>query len=159
MPTFIKVHCPYCQAANVVKHGKTEQGKQRYLCCDAHCHKSFLLNYTYCGCNQAIEKTILEMVLNSSSIRDIGRVLCLSTHTVIKAIKKTATQLIKINWQKLTTLMNNNLFVLLPVSAELDEQWSFVGSKAHQRWLWVAIDHYTGEILAFVFLNLSFEFI
>ena len=34
--------------------------------------------------------------------------------------------------------------------AELDEMGSFVGSKAHQRWLWHAIDHRTGVILAYV---------
>ena len=28
--------------------------------------------------------------------------------------------------------------------------WSFVGSKAHQRWLWHAIDHLTGVVLAYV---------
>ena len=33
--------------------------------------------------------------------------------------------------------------------AECDELWSFVGSKA-QRWLWYAIDHATGKILAYV---------
>ncbi len=25
--------------------------------------------------------------------------------------------------------------------AEMDEMWSFVGTKARQRWLWHAIDH------------------
>jgi len=35
--------------------------------------------------------------------------------------------------------------------AEMDEMWSFVGSKSQQRWLWHAIDHYTGQILAYVF--------
>jgi IS1 family transposase len=34
--------------------------------------------------------------------------------------------------------------------AECDEIWSFVGSKAQQRWLWYAIDHATGKILAYV---------
>ena len=29
--------------------------------------------------------------------------------------------------------------------------WSYVGSKENQRWLWHAIDHNTGEILAYVF--------
>jgi insertion element IS1 protein InsB len=28
--------------------------------------------------------------------------------------------------------------------------WSFVGSKKQQRWLWHAIDHQTGQILAYV---------
>lgn len=35
--------------------------------------------------------------------------------------------------------------------AELDEQWSFVGGKANQRWLWYAVDHATNTILAYVF--------
>jgi IS1 family transposase len=34
--------------------------------------------------------------------------------------------------------------------AELDEMWSFVGSKRQQRWLWHAIDHTTGAVLAYV---------
>jgi insertion element IS1 protein InsB len=35
--------------------------------------------------------------------------------------------------------------------AELDERWSSVQSKEHPRWLWHAIDHTTGQILADVF--------
>jgi insertion element IS1 protein InsB len=35
--------------------------------------------------------------------------------------------------------------------AEVDEMWSFVGKKQDQRWLWHAIDHWTGEVLAYVF--------
>lgn len=37
-----------------------------------------------------------------------------------------------------------------PVEAEVDEMWSFVQSKAQQRWLWWAINHETGEVLAYV---------
>ena len=33
----------------------------------------------------------------------------------------------------------------------MDEQWSFVGSKANQRWLWFAIDQATNRVLAYVF--------
>lgn len=35
-------------------------------------------------------------------------------------------------------------------AAECDEMWSFVGSKANQRWLWHAIDHHSGQVLAYV---------
>jgi insertion element IS1 protein InsB len=35
--------------------------------------------------------------------------------------------------------------------ADVDEMWSFVGKKQEQRWLWHAIDHRTGEVLAYVF--------
>ena len=36
-------------------------------------------------------------------------------------------------------------------AAEMDEMWSFVGSKRQPRWLWHAIDHHTGQVLAYVF--------
>lgn len=34
--------------------------------------------------------------------------------------------------------------------AEADEMWSFVQNKGNQRWLWHAISHETGEVLAYV---------
>ena len=34
---------------------------------------------------------------------------------------------------------------------EMDEMWSFVGDKSHQCWLWWAIDHATGIVLAYCF--------
>ena len=33
---------------------------------------------------------------------------------------------------------------------EMDEMWSFVRDKSNQRWLWHAIDHRTGKVLAYV---------
>ena len=37
------------------------------------------------------------------------------------------------------------------LSSELDEMWSFVKAKTHPRWLWHAIDHGSGKVLAYVF--------
>jgi insertion element IS1 protein InsB len=37
------------------------------------------------------------------------------------------------------------------VEAELDEQWSFVGSKKNQMWLWYALSKKTKIVLAFIF--------
>ena len=37
------------------------------------------------------------------------------------------------------------------LTSELDEMWSFVQTKANQRWLWHAIDHHSGHVLAYVF--------
>jgi len=36
-------------------------------------------------------------------------------------------------------------------AAEVEERWSVVGSKAHQRWLWHALAHLTGVVLASTF--------
>ena len=37
------------------------------------------------------------------------------------------------------------------LTSALDEMWSFVGKKAEPRWLWHAIDHHSGAVLAYVF--------
>jgi insertion element IS1 protein InsB len=37
------------------------------------------------------------------------------------------------------------------LTSELDAMWSYVGKKAAPRWLWHAIDHHRGTVLAYVF--------
>ena len=37
------------------------------------------------------------------------------------------------------------------IKVEADELWSFIKNKKKQRWLWYAINHNTGEILAYTF--------
>ena len=47
---------------------------------------------------------------------------------------------------------NNGLEVRLEAAfeIEMDEQWSYVGNKSNQRWLWHAVDHDTNTVLAYV---------
>jgi len=56
-----------------------------------------------------------------------------------------------VNQSLLKQLGSNEVDVVPAVAeAEMDEMWSFVGSKRQQRWLWHAIDHQTGQVLAYV---------
>jgi insertion element IS1 protein InsB len=41
--------------------------------------------------------------------------------------------------------------IRLAEEAEVDEMWSFVRRKTELRWLWHAIDHRSGKVLAYVF--------
>jgi insertion element IS1 protein InsB len=41
--------------------------------------------------------------------------------------------------------------IRLADEAEVDDMWSFVGRKKDQRWLWPAMDHRSGQVLAYVF--------
>jgi insertion element IS1 protein InsB len=41
--------------------------------------------------------------------------------------------------------------IRLADEAEVDELWSYVGKKREQRWLWHAIDHHSGKVLAYIF--------
>ena len=150
------VECPVCGGTNVIKHGKSGEGKQRYLCQDQECcGKTFIRDYSDLGRLPQIKEQIIEMSLNGSGIRDIARVLKISPTTVIEEIKK-ETELSAVNTVLLCQLNSQEVVVELRQhsefieEAECDEMWSFVGSKAQQRWLWQAIDHARGKSLAYV---------
>ncbi|MDJ0901110.1 MAG: IS1-like element transposase [Xenococcus sp. MO_188.B8] len=90
MTVFITVTCPDCHSTNVVKHGKSGEGKQRYCCRNEEClRRTFLLDYSYEGHKRSVKKKIADMSVNGSGVRDTARVLKVSTSTVIKEIKKT----------------------------------------------------------------------
>ena len=83
------VHCPACNSPNIVKHGKTAEGKQRYNCRNSECtRQSFVLEYSYRGYLPTVKQQICDMALNGSGIRDTARVLKISPTTVIEALKK-----------------------------------------------------------------------
>src|SRR5262250_1838508 len=86
------LHCPYCQGIDIVKHGLSPEGKQRYRCrtCLEGRGRTFLLEYTYAGQSPAVEEQIVDMAMNASGIRDTARVLHVSPTTVIKELKKRA---------------------------------------------------------------------
>jgi transposase-like protein len=85
----VPVRCPSCECDTVVKRGKTDSGKQRYLCQNAACFcRTFLLDYTNRGYMPSVKRQIIELTLNGSGIRDIARVLSISTDTVIAELKK-----------------------------------------------------------------------
>ena len=152
--TFIAVHCPHCHSEQIVKRGKTRRGTQRYLCQNTACTMgSFLLDYRNRGCLPEVKQTIIDMSLNASGIRDTARVLRISTDTVLSELKKKEALLASVNTALLRTLNPEQIVVDIEQAgeAEIDEMWSFVGNKGNPRWLWHAIDHHTGAVLAYVF--------
>jgi len=84
------IHCPGCNdAIAVIKHGKTPDGKQRYLCQNPNCARhTFVRHYAYQGYLAQVKAQISEMAINGSGIRDTARVLKISPTTVIEELKK-----------------------------------------------------------------------
>ena len=83
------VHCPDCDGTQVIKHGKTPEGKQRYRCQDRECKRStFIRDYSYAGLLPKVKQQICDMATNGSGIRDTARVLGVSQKTVIETLKK-----------------------------------------------------------------------
>lgn len=149
------VLCPDCGSDNVRKYGKDRNGKQRYSCTNKECNRTvFIKCYTYQAYKKGIKEKIIEMSLNGSGIRDISRVLKISTDTVINELKKMGNKLETVNRKALENLDSPEdvkIKVVKVEEVEMDEMWSFVGSKKNPRWLWHAINHETGEVLAYVF--------
>ena len=81
------VCCPDCGSENVVKNGKSNEGKQRYLCRYANCRRrSFIRDYSYRGSLPAIKQQIADMAVftkvwlliftNSPTLDDIELIFC-----------------------------------------------------------------------------------
>ncbi|WP_242028542.1 IS1-like element transposase [Pseudanabaena sp. FACHB-2040] len=83
------VLCPCCGGSDVVKHGRSAEGKQRYKCRHQDCPRStFMRQYAYRGYLPKVKQQIVDMALNGSGIRDTARVLHVSPTTVIDQLKK-----------------------------------------------------------------------
>ena len=82
--------CPRCSSARIVKNGKTAQRKQRYLCKDCR-RRQFICDYTNLGCVKAVRDLVVPLAINGAGIRDIERILFLSTNTILKALLEVAT--------------------------------------------------------------------
>jgi transposase-like protein len=76
-----EIHCPYCNSNNLQKNGKSITGQQRWRC--QMCKKYFQRAYRYNARKQGIKEKIIEMTLNGSGVRDIGRVLKINKNTVV----------------------------------------------------------------------------
>ena len=154
--TFIAVRCPHCHSEQIIKRGKTARGTQRYLCQNALCTTgSFLLDYHNRGCVSEVKQQIIDMSLNASGVRDTARSLHISPTTVLSELRKKEAALESVNTALLRTLNPDEVAWDIErageAEAEMDEMWSFVGNKGNPRWLWHAIDHCTGKVLAYVF--------
>ncbi len=86
---FQVIHCPNCHGTDIVKFGKTRQGKQRFQCREGICNgRTFILDHSYPGRERQVKQQIVDMALNGSGIRDTARVLHVSPTTVINELKK-----------------------------------------------------------------------
>ena len=108
------VCCPDCGSEDVVKNGKSNEGKQRYLCRYADCHRrTFIQDYSYRGYLPSIKQQITDMAVNGSGIRDTARVLKISPTTVPLGIKKKHRQLQPVNKKRLAQLNSQPVEVML----------------------------------------------
>ncbi len=82
----VNLKCYHCQSENIVRNGKTNNGKQRYLCKD--CGKMSRDNPKYNGYTPEEREQILRAYEERSSLRGLTRTFGVSRNTVSGWLKE-----------------------------------------------------------------------
>lgn len=109
--------CRYCKSENVVKNGYQSNGRRKYHCKD--CHRYFQESYTY-QATVIEDKQLIVLLKESCGIRSIARILNISASTVIRRIKRIASNL------------NRPYPILKGKIYEVDELFTYVGHKSNR---------------------------
>ncbi len=129
--------CPRCGSKKIAMNGSIHNGKQKYRC--KKCNRQFVENPQNVPISKEkihyIDKLLLEKIPLAGIVRAVG---------------------VSERW-----LQNyvNNKYDLIPkqvnvkekkqgrLTIQIDEMWSFVVSKKNKKWIWLAIDIETGEVV------------
>jgi len=136
--TIITHSCPKCGSTDMVKNGHDYKGAQKYHCKTCRAYGTLDAQV---GHSEAEKAQVRRAVLERLSLRALERVFGLSRRTVARWLVHWATALPDLAH----TLVDARLDDVL----ELDELWSFVLKKTHQRWLWVALCRRTRQVVAY----------
>lgn len=81
-----QVTCRHCTSADVVRNGRTRNGKQRFLC--HGCNRSFRENAQPAGYSEEQKETILRAYDERSSLRGLERTFGVARQSVSLWLKK-----------------------------------------------------------------------
>lgn len=116
------------------KNGHTQAGAQKYYCCACGCYGTLVTQEAQRAEREAL---VMRLAQERLSQRAIARIAQISRNTVIATIKK------KVIAPRATTFPPLRERPIL----ELDELWSYVGSKAKKVWIWLALERQTRRIV------------
>ena len=120
-------------------------GKQNHKCKD--CGRAFVLvpeNHVITEEQQAlIERLLLERISLRGICRAIGVGLRWLLYFMVERFTAAPDHLY------VQSTAGTQKVILHRLEAEVDELWSFVGTKANRQWVWIAMDADTRQIIAF----------
>ncbi len=128
------MNCKYCGKGNTIKKGIRKK-TQRYLC--KECKRYFQENYTYRAYAVNLDVLIKQLLKEGCGIRSISRILNISCGTVLSRMLKISAQIKPPDFSK------------PGCTFEIDELWSFTGSKKRIAWITYALERNSGQIIAF----------
>ena len=135
----VRLHaCPRCGSQHVVRNGHDYKGSQKFHCkaCGGYGTLQAQTGYS-ADTRRLVQRVVLERL----SLRGIERALHVSRRTVSRWLK---------GWIARVPPLETSLVEAQDDDVlELDELWSFVGSKAQPRWLWLALCRRTRQVVAY----------
>jgi insertion element IS1 protein InsB len=137
--------CPQCGSRRYKRNGHIHTGKQNHRC--KLCGRAFVLNPE----NHLIteeQRTLIErLLLERISLRGICRAVGVGLRWLLQFM---------VEWFQAAPKHlyvqppdGSQAVILLRLGAELDELWSFVGTKANRQWVWIDMDATTRQVVAF----------
>ncbi|MBE7158117.1 MAG: IS1 family transposase [Rhodospirillales bacterium] len=147
LSTTVVHRCRHCGSERIRKNGCTVRGAQRAKCLD--CQRTLVLVPRGPRYDQAFKNQVLAAYQDRISLLGIKRTFGVCYQTVMKWLGKKAEQLPAF----VDTLLPGQKGDVL----EFDELWSFVGAKAQELWLWVALCRRTRQIVGWTFGDRSLQ--
>ncbi len=126
------MECKKCKAC-CIKAGRQKDGTQKYRC--KGCRKYQQAFYKNLACQEHIIDSITKLLIEGVGINSITRIPNVSVSTVINKIKLKA------------SLVTKPLIMLANRIYEMDELWTFVGSKKNETWISYMIDRVSKHVV------------
>ena len=135
--------CPQCKATTIKKNGTIHNGKQKYECLS--CRRQFVEEPMNKQIPDETKERIGRALLERVSLEGICRIFDVSLPWLLSFMQET--------FEKLPDHLNATVVTdseeLVVAILEMDELWSYVGSKKNQQWLWLVMHSQTRQIVAF----------
>ena len=135
--------CPSCNSTLVKKNGHISNGKQNYQC--LLCKRQFVEVSTQKLINDATRNLVRKALLERVSLLGICRIFDVSMPWLLEFLQSIFEALPDDLCAKVDSCDESDVEI---VELEADEIWSFVGSKEHRQWIWLAIHRPSRQIIA-----------
>lgn len=132
-----KMHCPYCQAAKIVKNGSNALGTPKFLC--KSCFRQFVENPKNKRVSDEQKRLIDKLLLEKIPLAGIARVVGVSERWLQSYVND--------KYKRVSRAVKVAVKSALNLVIECDEAWSFVQNKLNKQWVWLALDRNTREVI------------
>ena len=137
--------CPSCGSKNYKKNGHIHNGKQNHQC--KACNRQFVLHAENRVISEDQRSLVKRLLLERISLQGICRAVGVSIRWLMDFMVGCFAACPEHLYTKVPPSPSG--VIIKALAAEVDEMWSFVQKKANKRWVWLAMDARTRQIIAF----------